>query len=265
MILKHDRLLDFLKLVQRKKRKQRQLQKMRSLELDVAFAKREYTVVGKLGNVKRDRRNVIHKIHGLSDAFFKLYFRLCRADFYNLLNDIKGALHEPNVSQAERSSGTPICLELRLAVALRFLAGGSYLDISFAFDIDYKSVMKYVWEVLNAIDSVVDNIKFPFRDETKLRSLEQGFMRYCKGAFPGTVAAGDGVVFKIRKPPAKYVDGNVQSYFNRKGFSFWRFSLDFYLHYQNQCQTDHACCRWCSFPRASRHSRTRSLSASRLL
>lgn len=43
-------------------------------------------------------------------------------------------------------------------------------------------------------------------------------MKTCNGAFPGTVCAGDGVVFQIRKPPAKEVDGDVQSYYNRKGF-----------------------------------------------
>ena len=78
--------------------------------------------------------------------------------------------------------------------------------------------MTYVWEVVEAIDHSLDNIKFPIDDEQKLRNIEQGFLNLSGGCFPGTVAAGDGVVFKIQKPDAKAVDGDVSSFFVRKGF-----------------------------------------------
>jgi hypothetical protein len=62
-----------------------------------------------------------------------------------------------------------------LAIALRFLAGGIYLDIAFAFEISYKHVMTYVWEVCEAIDRSLDNINFPIEDENALSNLVSGF------------------------------------------------------------------------------------------
>ena len=43
-------------------------------------------------------------------------------------------------------------------------------------------------------------------------------MKISKGVFRGTVAAGDGIVFKTMKPNSDDVDGNVRSFFTRKGF-----------------------------------------------
>ena len=53
---------------------------------------------------------------------------------------------------------------------------------------------KYVCEL---IDECVDNIIFPLGDENALRQLEEEFMSICHGVFPGTVAAGDGIVFQM--------------------------------------------------------------------
>jgi hypothetical protein len=119
---------------------------------------------------------------------------------------------------AENSSGSSCKPKTKLACALRFLAGASYLDLSFAFGIYYKTVMTYVWEAVEAIDELLDNIHFPIEDELKLRELEQGFLSICGGKFPGTVAAGDGVVFRMDKPNKEEVNGDVASFFTRKGF-----------------------------------------------
>jgi hypothetical protein len=178
-------------------------------------------VIGRAANSKVDRLGVLQKIASMNEDIFKRYFRLCRSDFYALLEQIQPLLlaaGEESYRQAARSSGSPVYIELRLAAALRFLAGGSYLDIAFAFCISIKSIMTYIWIVLEAINEVLDNIKFPFGDETGLRRLERGFMDICKDKLPGTVAAGDGVVFKIRKPTVREADEDVRSFFNRKGY-----------------------------------------------
>ena len=118
----------------------------------------------------------------------------------------------------------PMFPKIKLAAALRFLAGASYLDLAFMFAMSHKHVMRYVWEACEAIDKVLDNVKFPIDDYDALKRLEAGFIsisgRHADGkpVFPGTVAAGDGVVFPIVKPPSKYVDGNVASFFTRKGY-----------------------------------------------
>lgn len=101
---------------------------------------------------------------------------------------------------------------------MRVLAGGSYLDIGFGYEISHNHVFTYFYQCLKAIDRVLNNICFPLDDEVKLRELEQGFLNISKGVFPGTVAAGDGVVFKMRKPSHIEVDGDVHSFFTRKGY-----------------------------------------------
>ncbi|KAJ1422043.1 hypothetical protein B484DRAFT_433100 [Ochromonadaceae sp. CCMP2298] len=57
---------------------------------------------------------------------------------------------------------------IKLAIALRYLAGGSYLDLAFAFCVSHKHVMSYEWQVVTAIDASLDNIKFPLDNEVKL-------------------------------------------------------------------------------------------------
>ena len=123
-----------------------------------------------------------------------------------------------NSTRALNSSGSPIPPAIKLAIALRFLAGGIYLDLAFAFDVPYTTIMTYVWEVYEAIDTDLNNINFPLGDEEKLRELEQGFMNISGGVFQGTVAAGDGVVFRMQQPSREAVDGDVASFFTRKGY-----------------------------------------------
>ena len=69
-----------------------------------------------------------------------------------------------------------------------------------------------------AIDMNMNNINFPLEDEEKLCELEQGFMNISLGVFQGTVAAGDGVVFRMQRPRREAVNGDVASFFTRKGY-----------------------------------------------
>lgn len=174
----------------------------------------------RIANSRRERERAVEKITNMARTNpkkFQRYFRLHVDDFFELHEKIKNGI-QSDTKYAELSSGSPIPTILKLAIALRFLAGGSYLDIAFAYEVHESSVYVIVWDVLEAIDKHVDNINFPYTDEVKLRDLERSFYKFHKGLFPGTVAAGDGIVFRIWRPPANAVDGNVISFFNRKGF-----------------------------------------------
>ena len=188
-----------------------------ALNLIAQSMKRKYQIIGRVRNKVRNRPSALTKIDDLSDALFKRMFRLDRATFNEVLSLIEEKLSSDN-KQAQRSSKFPITPKLKLAIALRFLAGGIYLDIAFSFDISEKHVLAYVWEVCEALDSALDNINFPIEDEEALRDIEAGFLNICNGRFPGTVAAGDGVVFRIQKPNKEAVDGDVSSFFTRKGY-----------------------------------------------
>ena len=57
------------------------------------------------------------------------------------------------------------------------LAGGSYLDISFGYDVSHSSVYTIFKKVLGAIDKRLDNIQFPFKSEEELKKLEETFAK----------------------------------------------------------------------------------------
>ena len=156
--------------------------------------RKRFTVESRLPNAPRNRWFVLLKIERMSDTFFKKYFRMDKQSFQILLETITPRIATKSYNQIKLHAIHP---KIKLGIALRFLAGGSYLDLSFAFDVPYRTIMSYVWEVFEAIDDTFNNIEFPLEDEEKLRKLEQGFMKISGGVFKGTVAAGDGVVFRM--------------------------------------------------------------------
>ena len=96
------------------------------------------SVDGRSPNLYGDRCCVLGKIMRLSDNFFKKYFRMDRPSFYALLENIK--------SHFSYQRGFLIHPAIRLAITLRFLAGGSYLDLAIAFEVPHNTIMKYIWE-----------------------------------------------------------------------------------------------------------------------
>ena len=127
--------------------------------------RKSFKVERRAPNEHRNRWAILQKISRMSDAFFKRYFRMDRASFQSLLETIKDHITK-DITKAVNSSGSPIHPSIKLAIALRYLAGGSYLDLAFGFNIAYKGIMVYVWEVYQAIDMNMNNINFPFDNVT---------------------------------------------------------------------------------------------------
>jgi hypothetical protein len=73
----------------------------------------------------------------LDDRRFKRRFRMSRMSFEALLATIRHDL-ERNEGMATRSSGEPVYPYLQLAIALRYLAGGSYLDIADCYKVSVR-------------------------------------------------------------------------------------------------------------------------------
>ena len=166
-------------------------------------------------NVQRDRSAVKLKILTMKDKTFKRNYRLDRPTFMKMLSQISEDLSPSPGQLSDKANIDPLIM---LAATLRFLAGGSYLDIAFGYDIGHASVYDVFRKVLVAVDTNLDNIQFPYDSEEGLRYLEETFLKISKGVFKGTVAAGDDIVFRTFKPAAADVDGNVRSFFTRKGF-----------------------------------------------
>ena len=168
---------------------------------------------------ERDRAYALNEMATLSDAQFQRMFRLNRAAFYHLLN----LIHEeiaPRLSLNHNfhNSKKEISPETRLAVTLRWLAGGSYLDICFAFGISISTFFEeegVVWPTILAIENNL-SISLDVSDTALLSSISKGFATYCHGRIHGCIMAIDGLVIRTRAPTAKEVF-NQSSYRNRKG------------------------------------------------
>ena len=75
----------------------------------------------------------------LDPIFFKKMFRVDRLTFGEILAKITPFLRRRNAMKTRNSSGTEISVTTRLAVALHWLAGASFLDLCFAWDISSSS------------------------------------------------------------------------------------------------------------------------------
>ncbi len=108
-----------------------------------------------------------------------------------------------NVTKAINSSGAVVPLKTRLAVTLRWLAGGSYLDLCFAWGLGvltfYGSDHGFLWQTLQALDEIFQ-MGFPLHDEKKLEELSLGFSNHSGGILDGCVFALDGFGVSTRAP-----------------------------------------------------------------
>lgn len=167
-------------------------------------------------NKHRNRRQALKNIDLLTERQFKRRFRMSKDRFSVLLDAIREDIRVDE-HMAEISSGDPVFEYLQLAICIRYLAGGSYLDIADAHAVHETTVMPIVWKVIEAINKRVQNISFPFSNLEKLHEHAKTFFSVST-ELPGTVAAGDGIALNIQAPTIDAVHGDVRSQFSRKGF-----------------------------------------------
>lgn len=114
------------------------------------------------------------------------------------------------------SPSGPVTPELQLSMTLRFLAGGSYMDIAVLHGVHRSTLFMCVWRVIDAIEMVPEfNLRFPIDDTARLTELANDFQ--CQRGNPlwGCVGAIDGIAIEITRPTGVK---NSKSYYNRKGF-----------------------------------------------
>jgi hypothetical protein len=120
------------------------------------------------------------------------------------------------------STGGFICGEIKLALALRLLAGGSYLDLALLFETGSSYAYTIFHDVLAKwinVDSLIkiNGIDYCSNDQA-MQQVALQFARSSNGVLNGCIGAIDGWIVKIRRP--KVSDGvlNPGSFFSRKGF-----------------------------------------------
>jgi hypothetical protein len=145
----------------------------------------------------------------LSDRRFKRMYRLSRHDFCGITDLVVAnriACGSPKVR---------VPVESRLSMTLRYLAGGSYLDIAISHCVSISTFYFVVDEMLVDLDESL-SIKFPFRSAEWLERSSIGFSRD-RSPLRGCVGALDGIAIKIYEPSAADA-ANPSTYYNRKGF-----------------------------------------------
>ena len=91
----------------------------------------------------------------LLDAKFKQRYRLAPQSFGKLLSILEPDLSVQNEKQHlnSRHGDRPIELPVRLAVALRYFAGGDPLDLKLIYCISKQTVYRCIWPVVDSINA----------------------------------------------------------------------------------------------------------------
>jgi hypothetical protein len=173
----------------------------------------------KVGNRERDRGYALREVEALSEENFMKMFRMNRAGFALLLEKVAPFIKDTDEAMAKVSSKSCITKATKLYCTLRWLAGGSYIDICFAWGIAKGSFFStdcggVLWPTIEAIDYAFD-IGLS-TDTDSLKKMADDFCVYSHGELYGCVTAIDGWVAKTRKPLHSEVD-DVMAYRNRHG------------------------------------------------
>ena len=166
-----------------------------------------------------DRDDVKRRFDAIRPRQFKTMFRMDRDAFDDLCQTLAPQLPK------RRKTALPVWL--KVAVTLRYLAGGSHHDIGFGFSIVASTFYRVVDAVLDAIHATrrvdLDSLFIEHEDGTwewdvdKLQALEHEFATKKGPWIRGIFGAIDGVAVKILCPPASQTD-RVKEFYNRKGF-----------------------------------------------
>ena len=173
------------------------------------------------GNRHRNRGYALEEISHISNGTFSTMFRMSREGFEELFNLTSPFMHDTNEHMAKVSAGSALSKRTKLYATLRWLAGGSYLDICFAWGLSKAAFFSthsewgVVWPVVDAIDAAFA-IGLPLNNVEELQKLADEFAVLSHGQLPGAVTAIDGWVAQTRKPFLSEVD-DIMAYRNRHG------------------------------------------------
>lgn len=169
-------------------------------------------------NRHRNRGFAVGEMEHLTDRQFKEMFRIDRAAFDWLVEELDPALRRNEV-KAKNSSGSAISTTIRLAVTLRWLAGGSHIDLCFAWGVSKSSFFSergVLWPTIEALNDTLPDISFPIDNEFELEEMRAGFNARNNSVLDGLVMVIDGLIVRTRCPTKDEVP-DPKSYVHRKG------------------------------------------------
>jgi hypothetical protein len=133
-----------------------------------------YANVPRMPNVHRDRGACLSKVRSWTDDLFRKSFRIPRVIFNKILTILSPVL-SADKAMATRSSGSTTCPELMMYVALRFMAGASYLEFAW-YEISLNHCIDVVMSVCSVIvsstDPFLNNIILPTDNDSLIKLAE---------------------------------------------------------------------------------------------
>ena len=201
----------------------------------------------KKSNATNNRRFVVRKSwdsfqQKLTKTQFRKYFRMEKECFKLLVSTVEGNIGVENFkSEAyiqskeadsrydemynahKKSTGGIISGEIKLALTLRLLAGGSYMDLALLFEVSFS----YSYTIFH---HVVFNWILPdnfmgfkgldyIEDVSAMDEVCKQFAAHSDGIFSGCIGALDGWIVKIIRPnEIKDKVKDPASYYTRKGY-----------------------------------------------
>lgn len=167
----------------------------------------------------------------VSDSHFRKQFRMSRNAFSNLCSTLSAAIGDatfrPESSLAStrnsaslQSRGGLIPGEVKVAISIRFMAGGSHLDLMPLFYVSVPHMYNIFDQFLNWVLKALD---FPLaryiqeENWTALAAIAEPLSYGSNGVLGGILGPLDGLAIRIRSPTLTEV-ADPGNYFCRKGF-----------------------------------------------
>jgi len=186
---------------------------------EVVLCPAGFKVVGRAANVRRVRMVWRQRMQQIgTESQFRLRYKISNGRFHEIADTIRPDVHASNARKAMASSGGLISAELRLSMALRYMAGGHYVDIADMHGVSTQEVHKFLKLVNRAISKhhTALHMSMPRPDDTKaLERLAVEFFYDNGKVIYGCIGCVDGVVVATEEPRWGEVE-NKQDMRNRK-------------------------------------------------
>lgn len=176
---------------------------------DAELMSERRTIVGRIGNIQRVRRQWSVWEACLEEKEFSLRYGMTKSAFTRLADALRPHIEPRAIARGSgHTAERAICCELRLAVTMRWLRGGSYIDIADWAGIERDTVRTIFWSTIHAMDGcdMLDTIHMPLKDDAA--GQERVAATFAKPGEPFDRVAGalDGVHFAIASREPMYIN-----------------------------------------------------------
>jgi len=169
--------------------------------LVVAIVSSEMDAADRAPDRSRQRLDMQKHIGAMTEREFARYYRVDRQSFADIVEMITPPLPElrKRRKRARKSSGGFVEFDLRLSMALRYLAGGSYLDIMYLHGVSRSTCYKHIFGTLKAMDMALPEFTLDedIHSLERCRALTATFAAKTDEHIQGAMAACDGIIFKV--------------------------------------------------------------------